>query len=146
MQVNIPLFVALLFTLQLACLIVGTITAKGEKGRAGYFLVSRKLGFWPLTMTLIATLIGGGSTLGAAEEAYRHGWIIFLYPLGGSLGFVLLALGLSKRLNRFKIATIAEIMEVAYKSRNLRKIASLLSIIALTAILVGQIIAARKFM
>ena len=122
------------------------MAARNEKGRAGYFLVSGSLGFWPLTMTLIATLIGGGSTLGAAEEAYRHGWIIFLYPLGGSLGFVLLALGISKKLNRYNVTTIAQIMEVAYKSAWLKKIASLLSIIALTSILIGQIIAAHKFM
>lgn len=143
---NIPLFVILIFLLQGACFVVGLISARRERGKAGYFLVSRKMGFVPLTMTLIATLIGGGSTLGAAEEAYRHGWIIILYPLGGSLGFILLASGLSTRLNRYKVSTIAQIMGVAYKSDTLKKVASLLSMIALMAILVGQIIAARKFM
>ena len=97
-------------------------------------------------MTFVATQIGGGLVLGAAEEAYKFGWTVLLYPLGACLGFVVLALGIGKKLARYEVSTVAELLEVFYKSPLLKKTASCLSIVSLFMILMAQVIASRKFM
>lgn len=143
---NFPVFLTVLFLLQFICLIVGSKVAKSIKSQGDYFLAGKGLSFFPLLMTFLATQLGGGMILGATEEAYQYGWYVLLYPMGSALGFVLLALGVGKKMYQFKVSTIAQIFEIAYRSTSLKKIASGLSIISLFMIFVGQVIASRKFM
>lgn len=97
-------------------------------------------------MSFLAALVGGGVVLGAAEEAYRFGWAVLLYPFGAALGLIVLGLGAGGRLAEFKVSTIAAIFEVVYQSKRLKQVASLLSIVSLFMILVAQIIASQKFL
>lgn len=143
---NITAFILLLFGLQVICLIIGTKSSKGLKSQDDYFLAGKKIRFFPLMMTFIATQVGGGLVLGSAEEAYRYGWSVLLYPLGASLGLIFLSLGIGRKLAQFNVSTIAQIFEVAYNSSTLKKIASCLSILTLFMIFVAQIIASKKFM
>ncbi len=119
--------------------------ASGPSDQEGYFLMGRQLGLLPLTMTLLATQVGGGTLLGAAEEAYTHGWGVIFYPLGMVIGLLILGLGYGAKLRRLNLTTVAEIFEQIYCSRKLRKVASLISIASLYLILIGQAIAAKKF-
>lgn len=143
---NIPIFIAILFLLQIVCLIVAKKASKVLSTQDDYFLAGRGIRFFPLMMTLVATQIGGGLVLGSAEEAYKYGWYVLLYPLGACLGLMLLAAGIGKRMSQFKVSTIAQLFEVVYRSSRLKKIASTLSIISLFMILVAQVIASKKFM
>lgn len=143
---NFTVFLSVLFALQIVCLYVGAKIAKKMSDQNDYFLAGKGVGFFPLLMTFIATQIGGGTVLGATEEAFNYGWYVLLYPLGCCLGFVLLAAGLARKMYKFKVSTIAQIFEVAYGSAKLKKCASLLSIVSLFMIFVGQIIASKKFM
>lgn len=143
---NIPVFVIALFVLQLICLIVGKKASKQLSTQDDYFLAGRSIRFFPLLMTLIATQIGGGLVLGSAEEAYRYGWYVLLYPLGACLGLLLLAAGIGRRLSQFKVSTVAQLFEVVYRSIRLKKIASILSIVSLFLILIAQVVASKKFM
>lgn len=143
---NITIFVGVLALLQFICLWVGNKASRNLQNQEAYFLANREVRFFPLFMTFVATQIGGGLILGSAEEAYQFGWTVLLYPLGACLGFVVLALGVGKKLAQFQVSTVAELFEVVYQSRILKKVASLLSIISLLMILVAQVIASRKFM
>ncbi len=143
---NTTVFVSLLVFLQLICLWVGKRSAKQLRDPQDYFLAGKELYFFPLFMTFIATQIGGGLVLGAAEEAYQFGWGVLLYPLGACLGFVALALGVGKKLAQFQVTTVAELLGVVYQSDRLKKMASLLSRVSLLMILMAQVIASRKFM
>lgn len=144
---NIAIFIGVLFLLQLTCLYVGKkASANAINNQDDYFLAGRTVRFFPLLMTLIATQIGGGIILGSAEEAYRYGWYVLLYPLGTSLGLFVLALGIGKRMMQFPISTVAQLFEVVYGSTKLRKVASILSIVSLFLILIAQVIASKKFM
>lgn len=140
------LFISLLFALQAICFFIGRQAGKTSKDQTDYFLAGKSLRFFPLLMTFVATQIGGGVILGAAEEAYRYGWIILLYPIGQALGFVLLACGIGKRLAQFRVSTVAQIFEVVYKSPRLKQFASILSMVSLFMILVAQFIGSKKFM
>lgn len=143
---NITLFITLLFALQLFYWVVGKRASKNLNGKDDYFLAGKSVKLFPLMMTFLATQVGGGTVLGAADEAYRFGWPVLFYPLGASLGMILLGAGLGRRLAKFQVSTVAEIFEVVYKSVTLRKVASILSVVSLFMILVGQIIASNKFL
>lgn len=143
---NMTLFMAVLALLQLVCLWAGKRASRNLTDQKGYFLAGKEVRFFPLLMTFVATQIGGGLILGSAEEAYQFGWTVLLYPLGHSLGFVVLALGIGRKLAQFQVSTVAELLGVAYRSAWLKKAASLLSIISLLMVLIAQVIATRKFM
>lgn len=139
-------FVILLFILQSIYWYVGKRSSRNIKTQDDYYLAGKSVTFFPLMMTFLATQVGGGLVLGSADEAYKYGWTILLYPLGNAIGLICLGLGLGRKLAQFQVSTIAQILEVVYRSPLLRKIASMLSIISLFMILVGQIIASRKFL
>lgn len=143
---NMPVFVFLLFSLQLIYWLVGRSTSKNLQGKEDYFLAGKQVRFFPLMMTFLATQVGGGVILGAADEAYHFGWPVLFYPLGAALGLILLGCGVGRRLAGFQVSTVAEIFEVVYGSKGLRKVASFLSILSLFMILVAQIIASQKFL
>lgn len=143
---NIYMFIFLLFCLQFFYWFVGQRASKNLKGQEDYFLAGKSVKLFPLMMTFLATQVGGGVILGAADEAYLFGWPVLLYPFGAALGLILLGSGLGRKLAEFKVSTIAQIFEVVYGSPRLKKVASILSMISLFMILVAQIIASNKFL
>lgn len=143
---NISLFISMLFILQAIYWLVGKYSAKKNRGVEDYFLAGRDVSFFPLMMTFLAALVGGGVVLGAAEEAYRYGWAVILYPFGAALGLIALGAGVGRKLAQFQVATIAQLFEEVYQSKRLRQIASVLSIVTLFMILAAQVIASRKFL
>lgn len=143
---NIPFFIFLLFFLQIVYWIFGKRASKNLNTSSDYFLAAKSVRLWPLMMTFLATQVGGGLVLGAAEEAYHYGWSVLFYPLGAALGLIILGLGVGRRLAHFKVSTVAEIFEVVYGSSLLKKFASLLSVLSLFMILIAQIIASSKFL
>lgn len=143
---DITIFVSMLFALQLFYWIVGKRASTNSSVKEDYFLAGKSVRFFPLMMTFLATQVGGGVVLGAADEAFRYGWPVLLYPLGAALGLIVLGAGIGRKLAGFKVSTVAQILEVVYGSPALRKVASALSVISLFMILVAQIIASQKFL
>lgn len=143
---NIYLFVFLLFCLQFFYWFVGQRASKNLRDQEDYFLAGKSVKLFPLMMTFLATQVGGGIILGAADEAYQFGWPVLIYPLGVALGLMFLGCGLGRKLAEFKVSTVAQIFEVVYSSPKLKKVASILSMISLFMILVAQIIASNKFL
>ncbi|AFS25059.1 sodium:solute symporter family protein [Chlamydia psittaci] len=141
---NFGLFLCCLLGVQALCLFVGRRGGSTVQDREGYFLAGRSLKTFSLTMTFIATQIGGGVLLGAAEEAARYGCGVILYPLGVALGLIFLGLGPGRKLASGSIVTVVTLFESVYKSKKLRKMAFLLSALSLFFILVAQIVALDK--
>lgn len=139
------LFFGMICFIAVASLWLG-IRAKSEtKTTEDYFLGGRKLGFFSLAFTLLATQLGGGTLVGAAEEAFHKGWYVLFYPLGTCLGLAILSMGFGSKLREMKLSTIPELFERVYKSPRLRQVAAILSIASLFFILIGMGIATRKF-
>lgn len=142
---NPSFFIILLFALQSIYWWIGKWSSKQIREQKDYFLSGKNVGSVPLAMTFIGTLVGGGLVLGAADAAFQYGWWVLFYPLGTSLGFLALALGIGKRLADFGVSTIAQILEVAYQSPALKKLVSCLSILSLFMVLAAQVLASYKF-
>lgn len=140
------LFMAMLAILSLIYLALGYRASGPIQDHEDYLLSGRSLSTFALTMTIVATQLGGGTLLGSAEEAYRSGWSVLFYPLGSCLGLLFLATGFGARMREHRFSTVSEVFESLYKSQTLRRLSSLLSMISLFIILVAQGIAARKFL
>ncbi|MFA5075302.1 MAG: sodium:solute symporter family protein [Candidatus Babeliales bacterium] len=141
---NMMMFIGLFIGLGVGYLILGLIFSRGIKNLQDYFLAGRKLGVCRLTATLIGTQIGGGLVLGTSAESYKYGIYGILYSLGICLGFLLLGCGFAYKLRAFEVATVAEIFEVFYGSKILKKVASLISAISLCGILAAQVLALKS--
>ncbi|ANG66317.1 proline permease [Chlamydia gallinacea 08-1274/3] len=141
---NFGLFLFCLFSVQVLCIFIGRKSYSSSEDREGYFLAGRSLQIFPLAMTFIATQIGGGVLLGAAEEAAHYGYRVIFYPLGVALGLILLGVGPGKKLASGSIVTIVTLFESVYQSPKLRKLAFVISALSLFFILVAQIIALDK--
>lgn len=138
---NTVFFTTLLIGSSIFYFLVALFASRKTKTTTDYFLADRNLGLWTVTFTLIATQLGGGMLLGTSQEAYSIGIFGILYTLGMCLGFLILAFGLAGRLQSLNVATTAQLFETKYQSPALKKIASILSIITLFGIFVGQIVA-----
>lgn len=141
---NVLLFIAIFTVLILFYTILGFLASKNVKTTNDYFLANRNLGLFPVTFTLIATQLGGGMLLGTSENAYLYGLYGILYTVGIAFGFLLLSAGVASKLQSLNVATTAEIFETKYQSSTLKQIASLLSILTLCGLLIGQIVGSRS--
>lgn len=139
------IFFILLLAFAFLYIIMGKYVSSKTDTAEDYFLSKKGLGVFSLALTILATQLGGGALLGAADEAYLKGWVVIFYPLGMCLGLVALSLGFGSKLKKLGLKTIAEIFQKVYGSKKLRQIVSILSVITLFFILVAQGIAARKF-
>src|SRR5947209_3139824 len=115
-KMNISIFICLLFGLQIFYWLIGRRASKSLKGKEDYFLAGKSVRFFPLMMTFLATQVGGGVVLGAANEAYVFGSPVLLYPLGVALGLILLGSGIGRKLAKFQVTTVAQIFDVVYQS------------------------------
>lgn len=136
-------FFYILFGFASLYLALGVWSARSVRTIQNYFLADRSLGVFQLTFALIASQLGSGMILGTAYRAHQIGLWGVLYTIGMSLGFIILGLGLASRMRGLNISTTAEIFETHYGSKNLKLIASLLSVISLWGILVAQIVASQ---
>lgn len=143
---NITLFILLLFGIQLFCWFISRRTSKDLSTQMDYFLAGKRVQFFPLMMTFFAGQVGGGLILGSAEEAYKFGWAVILYPLGAACGLMALGTSLGERLALKPVKTVAQIFEITYGSALLKKLASVISMTTLFIILVAQVIASKTFL
>jgi len=141
---NFTLFITVFSAMIIFYFILGIIASKKIKTTTDYFLAGRNLGLLPVTLTLVATQIGGGMLLGTSQESYQFGIYGIAYTIGMSLGFLLLGLGFAAKLRSLNVSTTAELFETKYKSPALKKVASLLSIATMFGIIVAQIVASRS--
>jgi len=143
---NSLLFLSIFSFLGLVYLGIGWLASQKISTVSDYFLAGRKLGLASVTFTLIATQVGGSLLLGAAQWSYEYGIYGIIYALGTGFGFLLLSTSFSARLHSANVSTTAELFETRYNSITLKKLASLISIVSLSGILVAQVIASRSLL
>ncbi len=143
---DLALFWSVFVALGIIYFAIGMHASRSVATEEDYFLANRQFGPFAITFALVATQLGAGMILGTAEESYHFGLYGIIYNLGICLGFLLLGFGFAAKLRAFNITTTAQLFEIKYNSTQLRRFASLLSIITLGGILSGQILASRTLM
>ncbi len=127
-------------------LYIGYSSSRKNQTLTDFFLAGKDVGIFALSMSLIATQLGGGAILGTSQEAYTNGFSAFAYIFGICLGFILLAAGFAKKIRAQRVATIAQIFEKRYQSPLLTKAASLASVASLGGVLIAQMVGSRSLL
>ena len=143
---NIVVFSSLIVCFILASIYIGKKTSTSITTSEGYYLSNRKLGTFSLCLTFLATQLGGGAIVGAADAAYTYGWQAIYYALGLSLGLFILSTGVGARLRNKNISTIPQIFADIYKDQWSYKLCSVVYIASTFLILVAIAIAIKKYL
>jgi SSS family solute:Na+ symporter len=99
----------------LVMVILGEVCARYKiKGLDDYLVASRKHGVLITAGTLVATVIGAGSTIGASGVAFYVGISASWYLLSACVGLVLLAFTFAPLARRMSLYTIPQFIENRY--------------------------------
>ena len=122
-------------------LILGLKSGKKVKNFKEYAIGDRKLPTIVIGMTISATLIGGGSSLGTSTEVFKYGIIVMVAKYGVSLGALLTAFFIIPKMNKFfgKLS-VGEIMGELY-GQKVRMITGVLGALLCIGRVAAQIMA-----
>lgn len=96
-------------------LIFGILSGAKIKNLKEYTIGNRNISDVVLSITIMATLIGGGSSLGTSTEVYKFGIIVIFAKYGVSVGMLLIAYFISPKMEKFfGMISVGEIMGKLY--------------------------------
>lgn len=122
----------------LVILVLGELSARLRvRSLDEYLLSGRRQGTLGTAATVAATVIGAGSTLGAAGVAYFVGVSASWYLLSAAPGLLLLGLTLAPVLRRLSVYTVPEFLEIRY-GRRAGLLAAALGVVALVLFVSAQ--------
>jgi solute:Na+ symporter, SSS family len=90
------------------------LTARTNGGVLGYLLAGREMPAWVAAALLAGLAVGGVSTVGVAEQAYRVGISAGWYNAAWAAGAFAVGLGVARRYRRSEITTLPELFERHY--------------------------------
>jgi SSS family solute:Na+ symporter len=85
-----------------------------SKGLVGYLLAGREMPSWVCAAALAGLAVGGASTIGVAERAYRAGISAGWYNAAWAAGALITAIVAIRRYRRFEVSTLPELIERYY--------------------------------
>jgi len=97
-----------------AMIAIGSYAANRARTKSEFLVAGRRLGYVMYSGTMAAVVIGGGSTIGGVRLGYLYGisgaWLVL------TIGFGVLGLSLlfARRINRLKIFTVSEMLQLRY--------------------------------
>ncbi|MCR4394643.1 MAG: sodium:solute symporter family protein [Dehalococcoidales bacterium] len=127
----------------LAVILIGILSRRKHWGLDDFFVSRRRQSTVFVTGSLLATIIGGSATLGMAGLGFSRGLTGIWWLLAGSIGLMILGIFLAKKVRDAGLYTLPELIEKQY-DRRAALAASILIVLAWTAVIAGQIIAAGK--
>lgn len=139
MQVKIIIFIYLVVVLA-----VGIVSAFKIKNQSDFFVAGKKAGLFPVTGSLLATILGGSAILGTIEFSRNTGWPALWFLFSAAFGLLLLV-PLSKYVKRFGNYTLPEMLGSFY-GKKAEFISSLIIPLAWIGIVAAQIIASAKIL
>lgn len=125
-------------------ILVAVTKDKKNKDIEDYFFGSRKLPFWALSITFIASWWGAGSALSTADLAFEDGLSAFWYygaPVLISTAIIIL---LSKGIRRVGYLTQGKMMEARY-SKTVSKLLSIAVLLFMTVTAASQMVGIGDF-
>ncbi|WP_299577827.1 sodium:solute symporter family protein [uncultured Sunxiuqinia sp.] len=109
-----------------------------------YFIAGKRSGFWQVSGSLLATVLGGSAILGTVNLTKDQSWAAAWYLVAASLGLWLLV-PLVGKVNRLGKYTLTNLVGQFY-GETARKTASVIIPIAWVGIVAAQIIASAKIL
>lgn len=84
---------------------------RSETDSEAYALASRKLSAPLVGVTIIGLAVGGASTIGVSEQAFKVGLSAGWYTIAWALGAIVMGLFMAKKYRELNITTISELIE-----------------------------------
>lgn len=114
------------------------------KEPSDYFVAGKRSGFWQISGSLLATVLGGSAILGTVNLTKDQSWAAAWYLLAASFGLWLLV-PLVGKVNRLGKYTLTNLLGQFY-GETARKAASIIIPLAWTGIVAAQVIASAKIL
>lgn len=129
----------------LVMLVIGVyVYRRGRVSKSdGFYVADRKGSKLLITGSLLASIVGASATVGLAGWGFTQGLSGAWWLLVGSVGLIILSFTWVKRVRRFGLYTLPELVERQY-SKEAGFVASILIVVSWIAIIAAQIIAAGK--
>lgn len=108
----VGLYILLLFAISWAS--KRLTTGKAEN----YVLAGRRMTTPLITVSIVGLAVGGASTIGVAEQAYKHGISAGWYTAAWGIGAIVMGMTVAKRYRRLNITTIPEMLERYYDRKS----------------------------
>ncbi len=135
------LFIIILYFL--AIIGIGLWSKRKASGQDGFFVASRQGTTFLITGSLLATAVGGSVTVGMAGLGFEQGLTGAWWLLVGSIGLLISGFFFARKVRKFALYTLPELIEKQYGNR-VALAASILIVIAWTGVVAGQIVAAGR--
>ena len=114
----IPLCIILLYILVLF-LISFWAEKRARGGVANYVLAGRQLTTPLITVSIVGLAIGGASTIGVSEQAYKVGLSAGWYTAAWGIGAIVMGLLVAKKYRQLSFSTIPELLERYYDKKGM---------------------------
>ncbi len=97
--------------------LIGSLASRNQKGTEDYFRGSRRLPWWALGISIIATAFSAASLLGGPGEGFQHGFLWLQLQLGDLLGYTLVAFLFIPLFVRLDLTTAYEYLERRFDAK-----------------------------
>ncbi len=134
------------FLITVLLTIVLILVKTGKSGNSKEFAVAdRSLNSFQVASVIIGTLVGGASTIGTVQMAFKFGLAAWIFTLGSGIACLFLGLFFSRVLRESETITISELIG-NYFGEKIKKTVSIFSSIGMFIHVIAQIIAASAIL
>jgi SSS family solute:Na+ symporter len=126
-------------------ILIGVMSSRRIRGTESFFVADRRGSTLLVTGSLMATIVGGSSTIGMAGLGFEKGLVGAWWLLVGVIGLMILAFSMAQRVRRYAFYTLPELLGDQYDS-GVKLVASVIISIAWLGIIAGQMVAAGKIL
>jgi SSS family solute:Na+ symporter len=126
-----------------ALLLIGAWSYRRARSTEAFAVAGRTAPGWLVAGSLVATIVGGSSTLGMAGLAFSKGLVGAWWLLGGVVGLLVLAVTLVERVRSAEVFTLPELLGQQYGT-GVKAVASVLIAVAWLGIIAGQMVGAGQ--
>ena len=126
-------------------LVVGVLDFRKVRDFNDYVLAGRHQKLAIVTVSMMASMIGSGSTIGLADKAFAKGFPAIWFLAVGGIGLILQALLLSRKVRATRAVTLPDLAQMTMGSGT-RFLIALIIVITWVGIVAAQFIAAGKIL
>lgn len=99
------------FLVTIVVLVVASLrSARAVRTENDFAVAGRNLDRWGVAWAIIGTLVGGASTIGTVEMAFRAGFAGWYFTLGSGLACLILGVVFAPALRQAEVVTVAEFL------------------------------------
>ena len=123
---------------------IGLYSAFKIKTPEDYYIAGKKNGYWQITGSLLASILGGSAILGTANLAVTESWAAAWYLLAAAIGFLALipVVGKVSLLGKYTLTNLIG----RFYGKTAQQSAGVIIPLAWTGIVAAQVIAASKIL